>query len=188
MASLTTRHDAIAYPTIASICGQDKGGTPGSPTSVRTVPAKPPAERAAMRGLLGRDAPNQRRSLRETDEKTPKKSSIRKLKVHRASGFVAKPKCDQPIHKSRSVSATIARPSATETMMKPPICQVSGFLEGRTWSVANAIDAKSITKTSSNIAEAETTNWPVTTNAMATNDDFKIVWLTLLMIQVKRCW
>ena len=42
--------------------------------------------------------------------------------------------------------------------MKPPMFQVSGFLDDRTWSVARAIFAKSVMKVSSSIAKAETTN------------------------------
>jgi len=46
--------------------------------------------------------------------------------------------------------------------MKPPMFHVSGFLDGRTWSVAREIFAKSVIKTSRSIAKAETTNLPVT--------------------------
>ena len=72
--------------------------------------------------------------------------------------------------------------------MKPPMFQVSGFCEGRTWSVASAILAKSVMKISSSIAKAETTNLPVTTKAMATNAAFRMVRLILLMTQVRMRW
>ena len=72
--------------------------------------------------------------------------------------------------------------------MKPPMFHVSGFLDGRTWSVARAILAKSVMKTSSSIAKAETTNLPVTTNAMATKAAFRIVRLILLIIHVRMRW
>ena len=69
--------------------------------------------------------------------------------------------------------------------MKPPMFHVSGFLDGRTLSVASEIFAKSVMKTSSSIAKAETTNLPVTKNAMATKAAFRIVRLILLMIHVR---
>jgi hypothetical protein len=52
--------------------------------------------------------------------------------------------------------------------------QASGFLDDRTWSVARAIFAKSVMKTGSSIAKVETTNLPVTKNAMATKVAFRI--------------
>ena len=102
--------------------------------------------------------------------------------------LVAKPNLVQPIHNRKSVSATIAIPSTTDTVMKPPMFQVSGFLDGRTLSVERDIFAKSVRKTSSSIAKAETTNLPVTTNAMATKAAFRIVRLILLMIHVRIRW
>ena len=66
--------------------------------------------------------------------------------------------------------------------------QVSGRRDGRTWSVARAIFAKSVMKTSSSIARAETTNLPVTRKAIATKADFRMVRLILLMIQVRMRW
>src|ERR1035441_3541338 len=87
--------------------------------------------------------------------------------------------------KRRSVSATIATPRTTDTVMKPPMFQVSGFRDDRTWSVAKAILAKSVIKVNSSIAKAETTNFPVTTYAMATKAAFRMVRLILLMIHVR---
>jgi hypothetical protein len=72
--------------------------------------------------------------------------------------------------------------------MKPPMFHVSGFLDGRTWSVAREIFAKSVIKTSRSIAKAETTNLPVTTKAIATKAAFNIVRLILLMIHVRMRW
>ena len=72
--------------------------------------------------------------------------------------------------------------------MKPPMFHVSGFRDGRTWSVARAIFAKSVMKTKSSIANAETTNLPVATKAMATKAAFRIVRLILLMIHVRMRW
>ena len=46
--------------------------------------------------------------------------------------LVCGPERDQPIHKRRSASATIATPSTTDTAMKPPMFHVSGFSDGRT--------------------------------------------------------
>ena len=63
---------------------------------------------------------------------------------------------------------TRATPRTTDTKTKPPMSQVSGLLDHRTSSVARAIFAKSVMKTRSSIAKAETTNLPVNTNAMAT--------------------
>jgi hypothetical protein len=45
-----------------------------------------------MSGLLGNVAQNQRRSLRDSEEKTPKNRSIRKLKVHKTLTSLARPK------------------------------------------------------------------------------------------------
>ena len=50
----------------------------------------------------------------------------------RASLSVLSPNLDQLNHNMMRVSATIAAPSTTETMTKPPIFQVSGRLEGLT--------------------------------------------------------
>ena len=72
--------------------------------------------------------------------------------------------------------------------MKPPMFQVSGLRDGRTWSVARETFAKSVMKTSSSIAKAETTNLPVTTNATDTKAAFRIVRLILLMIHVRTRW
>ena len=76
-------------------------------------------------------------------------------------------------------------PSTTDTVMKPPMSHVSGFLDGRTLSVARDIFAKSVMNTSSSIAKAETTNLPVTTKAIATKAAFRIVRLILLMTHVR---
>jgi len=65
---------------------------------------------------------------------------------------------------------------------------VSGFLDEETWSVARVIFAKSVMKTSKSMAKADTTNLPVTINAMATKDAFRIVRLILLMIHVNMRW
>jgi hypothetical protein len=51
-----------------------------------------------------------------------------------------------------------------------------------------AILAKSVMKVSSSIAKAETMNLPVMTYATATNADFRIVRLILLMVQVRMRW
>ena len=51
--------------------------------------------------------------------------------VERAD-IAAKPSPDQAISISRSVSVTIAIPSTTATITKPPMLQVSGFLDHRT--------------------------------------------------------
>src|SRR5579863_10759854 len=101
------------------------------------------------------------------------------------SAIGARSKRDQQKHKKSNASATIATPSATDTVMKPPMFQVSGFCDGRTLSVAREIFAKSVIKVSSSIANAETANLPVTTYATATNAAFKIVRLILLMTQVR---
>jgi hypothetical protein len=137
-----------------------------------------------MKVLLGTVDQNEWRSRADTMEKTAKWSSRKKLKVVGAMVFAAKPKCDQPIHKSNA-SATIATPSTTDTEIKPPIFHDSGFLDGRTLSVAKEIFAKSVMKISGSVARAETTNLPITANAMATKAAFKIVWLILLMIHVR---
>ena len=57
--------------------------------------------------------------------------------------LVAKPKCDQPMLRRRSVSATIATPRITDTVMKPPMFHVSGFLERELQALLfNSQDAK----------------------------------------------
>jgi len=74
------------------------------------------------------------------------------------------------------------------SIVSSPIFHVSGFLDGRTWSVASEIFAKSVMKTSSSIAKADMTNLPVTRNAMATKAVFRIVRLILLMMYVRMRW
>lgn len=67
--------------------------------------------------------------------------------MKRASLSAAKPKRVQQIHKKKSASDTIASPSTTDTEMRPPIFQVSGFLEGRTLPETGAIFAESVMET-----------------------------------------
>src|ERR1019366_4749637 len=71
-ASLTARHETIAYAKIASVCHQGNGMSPGRPTDVRTVPVTASAARADRKVLLGSVAQNQRRSRADTTENTAK--------------------------------------------------------------------------------------------------------------------
>ncbi len=43
--------------------------------------------------------------------------------MQRAYSSVANPQRDQPIHKKKSASASIATPSTADTVMKPPIAE-----------------------------------------------------------------
>src|SRR5665213_4517072 len=162
--------------------------SPVSPAKVSAVPMTASAARVDRNIVLGMVVQNQRRSRADTMENNAKYRSIKKLKVSRASGWAARPKDDQPIHKSKSVSATIATPSAADTATKPPMFQVSGFCDGRVWSVARVITAKSVTKTKSSITKAEMTNCPVDTKAMATKAALRIVRLILLITHVRMRW
>src|SRR5579872_4559648 len=143
------------------------------------------AASATTRGAVGSDDQNHRRSRAERMENAAKYSSMRKLNVVSTLPLAANPRRDQLNHKNSSVSTTISAPRTTDTITYPLMFHVSGFLDDRTWSAASAIFAKSVMKTRSSIANAETTNLPVSRYATATNDAFRIVRLILLRIHVR---
>ena len=78
----------------------------------------------------------------------------------------------------------MSTPSTAPTRTSGPMFHVSGRGEPCTRSVDSAILTKSVMNTSSTIPSAEITKRPVTRNAITTKPDFRIVRLTLLMIQV----
>jgi hypothetical protein len=72
-------------------------------------------------------------------------------------------------------STTITTLRATAIPVCPRDRQISGRRDQRTLSLANAIFAKPVRKTSRSMANAEITKRPVAMKATVTNPDFRMV-------------